>query len=392
MRRTTHEKRPCPGAHSAPATIPELAAEYLSTLERGEVLQGIATAASVLSAAPSAVFTYDPVGDALRGAATAGAFMAPTAALVVPVESWQGAAEAIRWGHHSRSRSGHPHACLREALCIPLEARGELLGLVAVARSPSGSDGASRHKLMELAAAGAIALDRALIYGFVRTGWALERGDGVARQLHDTVAQTLFAISMTVDKLRTGADLSDRARAQLDVVVDLCSEATDDIRAAIHFLRAEPSRQCLVESLHELAAQAARRSELEVSVSVAPSLAISPGPAGKLIYRVCREGLWNVERHAHATTCSIRCDVHGARARWARVLVTDDGEGMGSDVVESSHFGLSFLREAVEGHGGSLELVRRAAGGFELAALIPIAPRLHSLAAADRLEEDTLVS
>jgi signal transduction histidine kinase len=189
----------------------------------------------------------------------------------------------------------------------------------------------------------------------------------VARDLHDEVAQTLFSIGSIAQGLLRDPALPAHLRGPLESTVHLSGTASRQLRAAIHALRRGPSQLELGPALQQLAEAVHGRDRLEVELALDPDLRVG-GAAAEVIYRVCREGLANVERHARAKHCWIRCAPEDG---WAVVSVEDDGVGIdGGDGRD--HFGLAFMREAVEALGGALEIGPRDLGGTTLTARVPV--------------------
>lgn len=353
-------------------------ADLLASTETRQVLATIARlAARAAGGARVVVCTYD--GDELlpQPHATSDAPTWPAPLEFVLLAEWPSAARALSTGATVYCETDAPAAQFGAHYCTPLRSRGESVGLLAVEAGPRDRRRAALSaRLDELGHLGGLALGHALVYEGCRASRSLASGNGVARRLHDTVAQQLFVITSLTGTLRGSDNVPAEMREVLEQVQELCAAAIEDLRSAIHCLRDEWRGDTLETRLEKLARAVAARSEIEVDVSIAPSLADRRDGIAHIIHRICREGLANTERHARARTCSISCDVAGPRARWARVVVADDGAGfrgeLGELVGTPGHFGLSFLREIVEGHRGTLQLSRSAWGGVELIALVPL--------------------
>jgi signal transduction histidine kinase len=247
-------------------------------------------------------------------------------------------------------------------VCLPLFAGTTPLGVVLL-------DGAS-HPLHRAAVFARVA-GRALASAHGRQPAAhasLAEASRVARDLHDDVAQLLFSIGSTAKAVAAGDTLPASTRARLDSIADLSGQAARRLRAAIATLRGSSSGALgLGPALDELVAATRARTTLSVELDLDPESRVAAGGFADVLYRVCREGLANVERHANATSCRLRCSfVDG----WATVEVEDDG--VGPDAGDDAQgFGLEFLHEAVGALGGSLDVRRRQPVGTVLTATIP---------------------
>jgi two-component system sensor histidine kinase DesK len=190
----------------------------------------------------------------------------------------------------------------------------------------------------------------------------------VARELHDGVAQSLFAIASTAKELRDRHPLEPSTRRDLEAILALAQAGSRQLREAFGGLGGAGSvaRDGLAAAVSELR-DGARGIAVEVAVD--DELADARGFVAELLYRACREGLANAVRHAGARRCRIRCTAGGAVAS---AVVEDDGTGAGTDAAAAG-FGLRFLAELLESAGGALELEGSRRGTL-LRARVPLAP------------------
>jgi signal transduction histidine kinase len=189
----------------------------------------------------------------------------------------------------------------------------------------------------------------------------------LARDLHDTVSQTLLSLYWTA---QAAADLWDvqpaQARAALHTVCDLALSAVVEMRALLLDLHnAALERQGLLPALEALCALVRQRSGVQVELELRGGEAGIAGAGQRLpwaqeeaLYYVAREALTNVLKHARATRATVAL-VRGARVR---LVVEDDGVGFGTP-PEAFTFGLGGMRARVEALGGRLVLENRAGGG-----------------------------
>ena len=79
------------------------------------------------------------------------------------------------------------------------------------------------------------------------------------------------------------------------------------------------------------------------------------------LWRVAREALANVERHAAAGCAAVTIE----RTNGSLILrVTDDGSGVApADLTRPGHYGITGMRERVEALGGTLQIAARPGGG-----------------------------
>jgi signal transduction histidine kinase len=136
--------------------------------------------------------------------------------------------------------------------------------------------------------------------------------------------------------------------------------------------------QGLVGALEVYSAVVRERSGLRVEVRVVEAgcgaRAGTRGPAQRLppaheeaLYRIAREALANVVKHARATCATITL----VRDTTARVCVEDDGVGFGRPAL-AFVYGLAGMRDRVTALGGRLHLDNRPTGGARVVAELPL--------------------
>jgi signal transduction histidine kinase len=197
----------------------------------------------------------------------------------------------------------------------------------------------------------------------------------IAEDLHDGVIQDLaglgYVLPTATRELHDGGDL-DRARATLERVTDLVHRDVTALRSLMTDIYPPDLRgPGLRDAVQQLAQAEAREAGLRVDVVIEPDLDIS-ADAGRLAYRVIREGLRNVVKHARAHRATVEL---GRHASVVLVRVIDDGDGPGPAPGESpkGHLGLRLLRDTVTDFGGELEVQAPPTGGTTLIARFPAA-------------------
>jgi two-component system, NarL family, sensor histidine kinase DesK len=171
----------------------------------------------------------------------------------------------------------------------------------------------------------------------------------IARDLHDILGHSLTTITVKAGLARRlGATDPTRAVDQITEVEELSRQALADVRAAVSSYR----DVTLVGELargRELLRASGIAAELPTATDV-----VDPARSELLGWAV-REGLTNVVRHAHASTCTVRLSPHG-------VEITDDGVGTSA----SAGNGLQGLRERVAAAGGSIDAGPMQPSGWRL--------------------------
>jgi signal transduction histidine kinase len=183
-----------------------------------------------------------------------------------------------------------------------------------------------------------------------------ERGR-LARELHDSVTQTVFSMNLTVQSARLLLERDPgRTAGQLERLEDLAASAMGEIQALISQLRPAPVAQVAVEglpaALRRLAAERQVRDGLEVVVEVNGTRALREAVAEGL-YRIAQEALTNVVKHAGTHEASIRLNLGGDAAF---LEIRDHGLGFDppSALGQHGHLGLGGMAERAREMGWKL--------------------------------------
>jgi signal transduction histidine kinase len=113
-----------------------------------------------------------------------------------------------------------------------------------------------------------------------------------------------------------------------------------------------------------------RASGVAVELTLPDDVEAVPRQTGAAVYRITREALTNVLRHAGASNASVQVDYHDGRVE---VAIRDDGGGAGNGrgLSREGH-GIAGMRERAEALGGSLSAGPASEGGFLVTASLPV--------------------
>jgi signal transduction histidine kinase len=186
----------------------------------------------------------------------------------------------------------------------------------------------------------------------------------VAREIHDGLAQYLFAIATQVSMLESGAPVAD----VLPRLKSAALSAQQEARFAVLALSAAGGSARFDSALRRYVDVVTADGTLDVEVDVDPQVPLAPDEQIE-VFRIVQEGLGNARRHAEARRVEVSISQRTGRRV---VLVSDDGVGFDAEQVPAGQ-GLTNMRsraEAIEGEltlrseagrGTAIELVLRAA-------------------------------
>jgi len=195
----------------------------------------------------------------------------------------------------------------------------------------------------------------------------------VARELHDSVLQTLYGIALGAESIRSLVRTDvERVPPVAEYVVNLARSALEEMRALILELRPETLEQDgLVASLRGLAAPMASRHGLRVALDLGQEPAASL-EVKEALFRIAQEALHNVARHARAAEVRLALATETEEAVVLRV--EDDGVGFDAEAEFAGHLGQKTMRERAELVGGTLVVASAPGRGTAVTARVPGAP------------------
>jgi signal transduction histidine kinase len=247
------------------------------------------------------------------------------------------------------------HPAMRAFLGVPILHAGAIVGAFYLTRETSEEFTAADQALIErLAAHSAIAIENARLLERSRELTVVEERNRLARELHDSVSQTLFSISLAAG---TAEALVERdpaaARAQLVELRDLAAAAQAEMRALVFELRpADLEREGLASTLRKHGEVLRRVHGVEVTVETSGETGLAPQREREL-FRIAQEAMANALRHASPMHVDVRLRADDTRIR---LEVEDDGQGFTVRRAASGHLGLATMRERARALGGRIEI------------------------------------
>lgn len=275
--------------------------------------------------------------------------------------------------HSTGWPDGHPP--MRSFLGVPISVRGRAFGnLYLTDKKAGGSFSESDESLViALAAAAGTAIDNARLHTRLAELSVVEDRDRIARDLHDTVIQRIFATALSLQGIAartTNPDIADR----LEAAVEDLDQTVRHIRTTIFELqKPRISGRSLRRDLLAVAAEAGRPLGRPVAVNFdGPIDAVVDDEVGEHLLAVSREALSNAIRHAQATTVEMSVSVGDGELELA---VRDDGIGPPEGDASTGGLGMANMAGRAAGLGGTCRLEARPTGGAALVWRVPTTAR-----------------
>lgn len=230
------------------------------------------------------------------------------------------------------------------------------------------------HLLSTIAYEVGIAVERARLAGESARLARVEERARLAREIHDTLAQGLTAITLHLESaLRHLDQRPGQARERLERALDTARMSLEEARRSVLNLRAAPlAGNPLPEAVQALARRFTSESGIRVRVRTEGARPLPLAVEAEL-FRIAQEALTNVRRHARATEVELALDYAPRRVR---LTVTDNGRGFDPAAVAADRQGIVGMRERAALLGGQLRVYSRTGGrkpGTRITASVPLA-------------------
>ncbi len=261
----------------------------------------------------------------------------------------------------------------RNLLLSPLRAERRIVGLLLLARLLEAS-----FTTREIALAASIADQIGVSVWSERLrqeATLLEERQRIARDLHDTVTQSLYGMVVLTEagqvQLETLA-LPQASRTLLDqwlhIVGETARQAIKEMRLFIHDLHPPLLReQGLVGALNQRLAAVEGRADVEARLLADETLRLSLAQE-RALYQIAQEALNNALRHAGASTVTV---YWGREDGCALLEVRDDGCGFDPEAVLNLGMGLANMQHRAEGIGAVLKIISMPDSGTRVRVLAP---------------------
>jgi two-component system, NarL family, nitrate/nitrite sensor histidine kinase NarX len=299
----------------------------------------------------------------IAGACACGNLRADARTRVIPIHS-QDAAPLQRC-----ARAGY-----QSLVSVPVRLQKRLIGEVDLFFRQTVSLNADEVELLDaLASHLASALEGLRAAALEREAAVGEERSLLARELHDSIAQSLAFLKIQAQLLRTAVQRGqhDKVSTTLDELDEGLRESIGDVRELLVHFRTRTSAEHIEAALNETLQKFQHQTGLPTRLEVRGEGLPLPADVQVQVLHVLQEALSNVRKHAQASHVSLEVDKGAA---W-RFTVRDNGRGF--DVLaahDETHVGMKIMRERAERIGATVALQATADLGTTLTLTLPPHP------------------
>ena len=256
---------------------------------------------------------------------------------------------------------------------VPMRTGGQAMGVLSVLRevAQAGFSEEEVTLLASLADQVGVLVTSTRLRQLAEQAAVVDERQRLARDLHDSVTQSLFSMTLTAEAARILLERNPaRVSAQLDRLRELAKGALAEMRSLIYQLRPRTADQAgLVPALRQHIAERQEQDGLKVALRVEGKRRLPPEHE-EALFRIVQEGLNNVVKHAQTDRVEVTLRLTDETAN---LLIEDYGTGFdplatletGPPSIRSgaSRFGLASMRERAEMLGGSCTIESQPGAG-----------------------------
>jgi len=264
--------------------------------------------------------------------------------------------------------AGHPP--MTSFLGVPIKVRNEVFGNLYLTDKVGWNEFTREDESLvtSLAVAAGIAIENARLHRRVQDLAISDDRERVARDLHDTVIQTLFGAGLSIRAI-AGASQASELSDELTAVASTIDDAISQLRSTIYELGLTGGELGVRARIISLLRQLTVVAGFEVHSSFyGPVDSVVSDAIAEHLLATIREAVTNVGRHARATQARVRLSVANDECL---LQVIDNGCGLGPRESSEGGLGLNNMRHRAEKLRGRFE-VRSQSGGTVLTWCVPL--------------------
>ena len=267
------------------------------------------------------------------------------------------------------------HPDMRAFLGVPIVAGGEVLAELFLAdkTGPQPTFTDSDQQLIEtLSAHAALAVVNAQRTERARELSVAEERARLARELHDSVTQTLFSLTLAAESAAAMAEAGGAGLAeQLGRVRELARTGLTEMRSMVETLRpVDVGTDGLAGTLRKRVELLRRVHDVRLSLRARGPAQLQDRTVEREVLLVASEALANALQHAEASAIEVTLDTGGEAVR---LVVADDGRGfdLPGTLRQSRRLGLTSMRERAEALGGTVHVDTAPGTGTRVTLEVP---------------------
>lgn len=300
----------------------------------------------------------------------------PTPVVLADVQTQGEPSEANRWSAAIRQVGGDLLSqgdALHSIMWVPLVAQQKLIGGLGIAHvAPDKYTERDAGLVQAIANQAAVAIENARLYEQAHELAVMHERQRLARELHDSVTQSLYSLSLMAEAARrlVLAGNQERGLSYLIRIGESAQQVLKEMRLLVYELRPLMlERDGLASALKQRLETVEGRAGVETRL-VVEGAGLLPEHIETELYRIAQEALNNSLKHANATTVAVTLQTKGDPVS---LTVRDNGRGFAVDeIADKGGLGLVSMRERAQRLGGRVDIVSTPGEGASIMVTIPL--------------------
>lgn len=192
----------------------------------------------------------------------------------------------------------------------------------------------------------------------------MEERSAIARELHDSIAQSLSFLKIQVSCLQMENAFPETSSAKrLTEMRNELNSAYQLLRELLTTFRLQLPEAGLLAALQATVQEFSEKLHFPITLNYRLSLHQVPSHQAIHLIQIAREALNNIYKHANATQVTINLEQHQGTIQ---MLISDDGRGLPEGHARQNHYGLIIMRDRAKSLNGKFEIYNRPQGGTEV--------------------------
>lgn len=260
---------------------------------------------------------------------------------------------------------------ISSAVCVPIRIQNQVFGVFGMdycaQRIFSDDD---KRLLLALAQRAAIAVENARLYGQVEQAATLEERQRLARELHDSVTQSLYSLALLAEAGRRMAGDRYQVELVLSRLGETAQQALREMRLMVYEMRPLALQEVgLAAAIQQRLDAVEKRAGIQARLIVEGRQELSPDQEVQL-YQISQEALNNALAHASANQVAVHLRFE---EQMIRVEVIDNGSGFEpSTASRRGGMGLTNMQERARRIGANLTIDSTPGGGTVIKIELPV--------------------
>jgi len=261
---------------------------------------------------------------------------------------------------------------LRSIMWVPLVVKQTVIGGIGVAHDEAGKYSEREARLVQtIANQAAIVLENARLYEQAHELAVLHERQRLARELHDSVTQSLYSLALMAEAARRLVSVKnvERGTGYLIRIGETAQQVLKEMRLLVYELRPLMlARDGLASALKQRLETVESRAGIETKLTV-EGVDYLPEQVETELYRIAQEALNNSLKHASASSVAVQICTSETGVT---LTVRDNGLGFSAEeVADKGGLGLASMQERTQRLGGQLEIISEPGQGVAIIANIP---------------------